>query len=83
MEIECAMPIKAVEFSCPMFVMLPWFFRSSSEYLELPDFKIHKLFSHDESFYYRNVISDVLKKLHIATPATRPEATVAFHCCMS
>ena len=24
-----------------------------------------------------------VKKLHIATPATRPEATVVFYCCMS
>ena len=58
-------------------------FRFSSEYFELLDGKINNIFSHDASFKYRNVISDVLKKLHIATPATRPEATVAFHCCIS
>ena len=57
-------------------------FRFSSEYLELSDVKINNLFSHDASFKYKNVNSHVLKKLHIATPATRPETTVAFHCCM-
>ena len=29
MEIKCAMPVKAVESSCPMFVLLPWFFVSA------------------------------------------------------
>ena len=85
MEIQCAMPVKAVESSCPGPHVCPatLIFRFSSEYLELPDVKINDLFSHEASFKYRNVSSHALKKLHIATPATRPDATVAFHCCMS
>ena len=75
---------KTAESSCPTFVLLPTLiFHFSSEYLELPNVKINNLFSPDASFKYRNIILDVLKKLHIATPATRPEATVAIHCCMS
>ena len=37
-------------------------FRFSSQYFEFLDGKINNLFSHDASFEYRNVISDVLKK---------------------
>ena len=67
MEIKCAMPVKAVESFCPMFVLLPCFFSLQLGVLELPDVKINNLFSHDASFKYRNVISHVLKKFHLAT----------------
>ena len=82
MKIQCTMPVKDVESFCSV-CPVALIFHFSSEYLELPNVKINNLFSHDTSFKYRNVISDSLKKLHIATPATRPEATVAFHCRMS